>query len=256
MKKSILRFLLILCGLQLFAVSSADKNNNSQTGETKMISFASDSFKIKDKELKIYFIGHGTLLMDYAGKIIHIDPVSAEADYSELPAADLILITHQHGDHLDPATVKKITKSSTIIIADGESAKKLEDAQVMKNGDTKTVIGIGIEAVPAYNTTAGRSNFHPKGRDNGYILNFDGFRVYVAGDTEDTPEMKALKNIDVAFLPMNQPYTMLPEQVAAAARAIKPAVLYPYHYGDTDTAQLVRLLKDDKDIDVRIRELQ
>jgi L-ascorbate metabolism protein UlaG (beta-lactamase superfamily) len=123
----------------------------------------------------------------------------------------------------------------------------------MKNGDVKTVAGIHIEAVPAYNP---EKQFHPKGNGNGYVMTFGDKRVYVAGDTENVPEIKTLKNIDVAFLPMNLPFTMTPEQVADLAKAIRPKVLYPYHYGNTDPNQLVNLLKDEKGIEVRIRNLK
>ena len=130
------------------------------------------------------------------------------------------------------------------------------EAQILHNGEDTTIAGVKIEAVPAYNTTSGRSRFHPKDRDNGYILNLGNERVYIAGDTEDTPEMKDLKNITIAFLPMNQPYTMIPEQVAAAAMAFRPKILYPYHFGNSDTDALTALLEKEKDIDVRIRDLK
>lgn len=129
----------------------------------------------------------------------------------------------------------------------------------MKNGDRKTVQGMEIEAVPAYNVVHMRSEgqpFHPKGVGNGYVITFGDKRVYVAGDTEDIPEMKALKGIHVAFLPMNLPYTMTPEMTAKAARIIRPAILYPYHFGDTDTSRIVDLLKAEKDIEVRIRSMK
>jgi L-ascorbate metabolism protein UlaG (beta-lactamase superfamily) len=135
----------------------------------------------------------------------------------------------------------------------------IEGSIILKNGDTQTIQDIKIEAVPAYNIKHMRSEnspFHPKGEGNGYVLTFSDKRVYVAGDTENTPEMKALKNIDVAFLPMNLPYTMTPEMVADAASAFKPRVLYPYHFGNTDTSQLVELLKDTPEIEVRIRNLK
>jgi len=135
----------------------------------------------------------------------------------------------------------------------------VEGGLVMKNGDTKTVGGLKIEAVPAYNIVHKRETgqpFHPKGVGNGYIITFGDKRVYVAGDTENIPEMKNIKNIDVAFLPMNLPYTMTPEMAADAARMIKPRVLYPYHYGETDTSKLVALLKDTKEIEVRIRKMK
>jgi L-ascorbate metabolism protein UlaG (beta-lactamase superfamily) len=126
----------------------------------------------------------------------------------------------------------------------------------MKNGDKKTVDGMEIEAVPAYNTTKGREMYHPKGRDNGYIVTFGNKRVYIAGDTEDIPEMATFKNIDIAFLPMNQPYTMTPEQVVHAVQMIHPKILYPYHTGDTDVSKLKALLANDKNVDLRIRKMQ
>jgi L-ascorbate metabolism protein UlaG (beta-lactamase superfamily) len=129
----------------------------------------------------------------------------------------------------------------------------------MKNGDVKTVGGLKIEAVPAYNIVHMRDQgqpFHPKGVGNGYVITFGDKRVYVAGDTENIPEMKNIKNIDVAFLPMNLPYTMTPEMAADAAKMIRPKILYPYHYGETDTSKLVALLKDTKEIEVRIRNMK
>ena len=129
----------------------------------------------------------------------------------------------------------------------------------MANGDVKTVQGFRIEAVPAYNIVHEQSAgnpFHPKGRGNGYVITFSDKRVYIAGDTENTPEMKRLRDIDVAFLPMNLPYTMTPEMVADAAKAFKPKILYPYHYGQTDPNKLVDLLKNSKDIEVRIRKMR
>jgi L-ascorbate metabolism protein UlaG (beta-lactamase superfamily) len=214
-----------------------------------------DSFPVQGGSLKITFLGHGTLMLDCNGWIIHVDPVSAEADYAALPPADLVLVTHEHGDHLDAAAVARITRPGTVIVANPASAGRLRGAVALRNGESTTVDSVKIEALPAYNTSPGRERFHPKGRDNGYLLTIGGKRVYIAGDTEETPEMRALKNIDIAFLPMNQPYTMTPEQVAKAARAFKPRVLYPYHTGETDTAQLAALLEG-KGVEVRIRSLQ
>ena len=167
-----------------------------------------------------------------------------------------ILITHEHGDHLDPKAIQAVEKSDTEIIANENSQKKLGKGKVLKNGDTDTSISyMKIEAVPAYNTTPGRDKYHPRHRDNGYILTFDGLRVYIAGDTEDIPEMKDLKDIDIAFLPVNQPYTMTVPQAAKAAKMFSPKILYPYHYGDTKIGELKDALKGNG-IDVRIRELQ
>ncbi len=216
-------------------------------------SFQSDSIKTSGGDLKMTFIGHGSLMFEYAGDVIFIDPASMFADYSTFPKADLILITHEHADHWDAKALGAITKPETKLIVNQGLASQLPNGIVMKNGDSKTVLGIGIEAVPAYNPG---KQFHPKGNGNGYVLTFADKRVFVAGDTENTPEIKALKNIDVAFLPMNQPYTMTPEQVADVAKAMRPKIVYPYHFSNTDTSQLVNLLKDETGIEVRIRDLK
>lgn len=221
--------------------------------------FEEDIITTSKGGLKITFIGHATLMFTFAGKIIHVDPVSREADYSQLPKADLILLTHEHGDHLDTKAIDIIRQEKTDLILTEKCTEKVEGGIIMKNGDVKTVQGLKIEAVPAYNIVHKRGSgapYHPKGHGNGYVIAFADKRVYVAGDTENTPEMKALKNIDIAFLPMNLPYTMTPEMVADAAKAFRPNILYPYHYGDTDTSRVVELLKDVKEIEVRIRKMR
>jgi L-ascorbate metabolism protein UlaG (beta-lactamase superfamily) len=221
--------------------------------------FASDVMKTGAGDLEITFIGHGTLMFTFEGKVIHVDPVVQYADYGKLPKADLILITHEHRDHLDLKAVESLRKPGTQVVVNKAAAGQAPGGLVMANGEVKTVAGLTIEAVPAYNLVHKRDSgepFHPKGQGNGYVITFGGKRVYVAGDTENTPEMKALPNIDIAFLPMNLPYTMTPEMVADAARAFKPKVLYPYHFGKTDTAKLVALLKDHPNIEVRIRKME
>jgi len=220
------------------------------------VPFERDQFQTAQGPLEITFIGHGTLMFSWNDRVIHIDPVGQYADYSKLPKADLILITHEHGDHLDPKAIEQILKPTTSIVLNPNSAAKLGKGKAIKNGETMEVLGISIRAVPAYNTTAGRDRYHPRGRDNGYVLQFSGLTVYVAGDVEDIPEMKDLTGIDIAFLPMNQPYTMTPAQVASAARVIRPKVLYPYHFGDTPTQELVALLKEERGIDLRIRKMK
>jgi len=215
--------------------------------------YQTDVLKTSGGDLQITCIGHGTLMFTYAGKVIHVDPVSMYGDYAGLPKADLILITHEHGDHLDAKAIQAVSTANTVVVINPGSAKALPNATVIRNGESKALAGINLEAVPAYNP---EKAFHPKGNGNGYILTFGDKRVYVAGDTENAPELKSLKNIDVAFLPMNQPYTMTPEQVADLAKAIRPKVLYPYHFGNTDTAALTDLLKGEKGIEVRIRELK
>jgi len=210
-------------------------------------------------DLAITFIGHGSLMFAYGGKTIHVDPYSSQADYASLPKADILLITHEHGDHLDAAAIRHVRTSGTRVVLTGAAAKKVEGGTVMKNGDRIDVADIAIEAVPAYNIAHKRpdgSPFHPKGIGNGYVLTFGDRRVYVAGDTENIPEMKNLKDIAVAFLPVNLPYTMTLNMAADAARTIGPGILYPYHYGETAIAKLTELLKGEKRIEVRIRAMK
>lgn len=237
----------------LLMVVSITSTCNSQEA------FEEDIISTSEGDLKITFIGHGTLMFTFGGKVIHVDPVSGEADYSKLPKADMILVTHDHGDHLDARAINTISKTGTKVIFTSICAEKSGgiEGSVMSNGDVTTILDLKIEAVPAYNIIHLRSGnpFHPKGDGNGYIITFGDKRVYVAGDTENTPEMKALKEIDIAFLPMNLPYTMSPEMVADAAKAFRPKILYPYHYGNTDTGILLELLKDYKEIEVRIRDM-
>jgi L-ascorbate metabolism protein UlaG (beta-lactamase superfamily) len=209
-------------------------------------------------DLKVTFIGHASLMFEFGGNVIYSDPVGQFGDYSKLPKADLILAAHEHGDHFDPETIKKISKAGTKVVMTPLCAAKMAGGIVLKNGEEATVEGIRIEAVPAYNIVHMRSPgvpYHPKGAGNGYVLTFGDKRVYVAGDTENIPEMKGFGRIDVAFLPMNLPYTMTPEMVAEVARMLKPKILYPYHTTDTDTSRLQPLLKDEKGIEIRIRRM-
>jgi L-ascorbate metabolism protein UlaG (beta-lactamase superfamily) len=209
--------------------------------------------------LEVTFVGHGSLFFRFGGKVLHVDPYGKLADYAALPKADVVLLTHAHGDHLDPAALATVRTVTTKLVVAPACKEKVEGATVLPNGEVTTVEGVRVEAVPAYNLVAKRpdgSPFHPKGEGNGYVLAFGKTRVYVAGDTENVPEMKALEGIDVAFLPMNLPYTMTPEMVADAARAFRPRVLYPYHFGDTDPQKLVSLLADEKGIEVRVRKMK
>lgn len=217
----------------------------------------SDAIKTKGDDLEITGVGHASLIFKFSGKVIHVDPFSKMGDYSKLPKADLILITHEHPDHLDTRALKEIVTDRTKVISTEAAAAKVKGALIMRNGDIKTVNGLKIEAVPAYNLVHKRGSgepFHPKGRGNGYVITFGDKRVYVAGDTENTPEMKSLKEIDVAFLPVNIPYTMKAEMVVDAAKAFKPKVLYPYHndLGGSDLPKLKGLMKGVQGIDFRI----
>jgi L-ascorbate metabolism protein UlaG (beta-lactamase superfamily) len=221
--------------------------------------FETDTITTSAGNLQITFIGHASLMLRFDGKIIHVDPFDQLADYGQFPKADLVLLTHEHRDHLSPGALKKARTGKTVVVLTRLCAEQVTGGTVMKNGDVLTIMGIRIEAVPAYNLVHKRPDgalYHPRGDGNGYVLTFGDKRVYIAGDTENTPEMKALKNIDYAFLPMNLPYTMTPEMVADGARAFKPKVLYPYHYGDSDTSRLVTLLKDAPGIEVRVRRMK
>lgn len=233
-----------------FSVMTACADNNCSC----------DTFKTPGgKEVVITAIKHASMRISFDGKEIQVDPVTMmgqKTDYGLMPKADYILVTHEHGDHLDKVAVAQLEKAGTVIVTNANSAKILGKGRVMHNGDTLTLAnGIQLQAVPAYNITPGHTQFHPKGRDNGFILTLDGLRIYIAGDTEDIEEMKEIKDVDIAFLPTNQPYTMTPEQTARVARIIRPKVLFPYHYSDTPIERVMELLKGE-DIDVRIRNYQ
>ena len=221
--------------------------------------FEKDVIQTSAGDVEITFIGHGTLILTFDGKTIHVDPYSRLTDYSSLQDADMILLTHEHGDHLDVNALSHIRTDNTVVVLTAACAERVDGGIIMNNGDAQTVAGIVIEAVPAYNLVNKRSDgtpFHPKGVGNGYILTFGNTRIYIAGDTENTPEMKALENIDYAFLPMNLPYTMSPEMVADAVEAFKPRVVYPYHFGETDTSALTALLVNNEYTEVRLRQMK
>jgi L-ascorbate metabolism protein UlaG (beta-lactamase superfamily) len=221
-------------------------------------SFETDVFPTSAGDMSITFLGHASLLLTFNGKNIFIDPFGQVADYTTLPKADLVLCTHEHRDHLDPQALAAIRNPATQLVLNPAGVSQVEDSIAIRNGEKQTVGGLPIEAVPAYNILHKREDgnlFHPKGIGNGYILTFGDKRVYLAGDTENIPEMKNLHDIDIAFLPMNLPYTMTPEMVVDAARMFMPGILYPYHFGNTDTSKLVELLKADKGIEVRIRKM-
>jgi L-ascorbate metabolism protein UlaG (beta-lactamase superfamily) len=204
--------------------------------------------------VRLTIINHASFVIEQPGQVIYVDPVGADR-YEGLPQPDLILITHSHGDHMDPAAVAKLKKAGTVILGPEAVAKGVPGTTVIRNGETRQVGDTTVEAVPAYNLKRGPSAgtfYHPKGEGNGYVLAFNGRRAYIAGDTEAIPEMKALKNIEVAFLPMNSP-TMPPEEVAEAARLFNPLILYPYHSRGSDTAVLQKALEG-TGIQVRIRD--
>ncbi len=240
------KWITITFGLFLFVFLA-----NAQT-------FEKDNFETSKGELTITFIGHATLMMQFNGKTIHIDPVWNYADYNKLPKADLILVTHDHGDHLDVNAIKTLLNPGTEVVLTEKCAEKYPDGKIMKNGESATFAGIQVKAVPAYNiqNVRGPGNpYHPKGVGNGYVLQFGDKKVYVAGDTENVPEMANLKDIDIAFLPMNLPFTMTPEMVVEAVKLFHPKILYPYHFGKTDIDHFLELMKNQTGTEVRVRKL-
>jgi L-ascorbate metabolism protein UlaG (beta-lactamase superfamily) len=218
--------------------------------------------------LVIHPVHHATLLMQWNGKTVYVDPVGGVKPFAEVPKPDLVLVTHIHFDHFDPKTLEAILPAGdrTVIVAPKSVAEKFPETlrsktrvRILTNGEKTEAAGIAIEAVPAYNTTPGKEKFHPKGRDNGYVLTMGGKRVYIAGDSEDTPEMRVLKGIDVAFLPMNLPYTMSVEKAADAIRQFKPKIVYPYHYRShdgtkADFGQLKKLVGEGSGVEIRVRD--
>ena len=206
--------------------------------------------------VKLHALVHASICIEYDGKTVYIDPVAKlrdrTVDYETLPKADIVLVTHEHFDHYDTATLKALACKN--LVMNNRCVELYGSGTAMSNGERLTLDGdILLEAVPAYNTTAEHLQFHPKGRDNGYILTLDGLRLYIAGDTEDIPEMSNIKDIDIAFLPCNQPFTMTPEQLVRAAKTVQPKVLFPYHYGETDVSGIPVQLPG---TDVRIRHYE
>lgn len=217
--------------------------------------FGADVLPTSAGEVRITPVRHGTVLLEIAGKAWCVDPWS-QADLSSLPKADVILVTDIHGDHMDPKAIDQLKKADTVIVAPDAVAKTVDEARALANGESATVAGVKIEAVSMYNLKRGPEPgkfFHDKGRGNGYVLNIGDKRVYFSGDTEVTPEMRALKNIDVAFVCMNLPYTMSPEEAAEGVRTFQPKVVYPYHYRDSDLGKFKAALAETP-IEVRLRE--
>lgn len=214
---------------------------------------SADEFPTSAGPLRITPIQHASLMLQAGGKVLYVDP--AQGKYEGLPQADYILITDIHGDHLAPAIINKLKKSDTVILAPQAVADKVPGCTVISNGETKPIGAFKVEAIPMYNLkpAANGTVFHEKGRGNGYVLTYGGKRFYFSGDTAGTPEMKGLRNIDVAFVCMNMPYTMPPEEAAEAVRAFHPAIVYPYHYSGSDLSVFQKALAG-SGIEVRLRD--
>lgn len=223
--------------------------------------YPSDEVQINGRNLKLTFFAHASIAIEYEGRVIYVDPVKENAEYEKLPKADMILVTHSHYDHFDMAAIEAVQKEDTRILLDKTSAEGFQgDCYTMLPGAVAEPFeDIRVEAVAAYNTSEHQLQFHPKEREDcGYVVTLGGdVRIYVSGDTEPTPEQAALQNIDIAFICVNQPYTMTPEQAVAAVKAVQPKIYYPYHYGQVDDPTDVEALKKMLEgvTDVRIRPL-
>jgi L-ascorbate metabolism protein UlaG (beta-lactamase superfamily) len=214
---------------------------------------APENFTTSAGTLQLTPIQHASLMIQAGGKVLYVDPV--QGSYDGLPQADYILVTDIHGDHLSVPILNKLKKTDTVIVAPKAVAAQLAGARVVSNGEKTTIGPFAVEAVAMYNLTRGPSAgqlYHDKGRGNGYIVTYGGKRFYFSGDTEAIPEMKALRNIDVAFVCMNLPYTMTPQEAAEAVRAFHPAVVYPYHYMGSDLTAFAKAL-DGSGVEVRLR---
>ena len=248
--------LFVVSGL-LFGMAAIGAAQGQRGPQPPFKPAAADTLKANGGDIKITPVNHAGVMFQYAGKVIYADPVG---NYSELPKADLILITDIHGDHLNAGAIAQLKKDGTVIVAPSAVAKTVTEAKVVDPGASTDVklgnVDVKIDTIPMYNITRGPAAgqlFHTKGRGDGFIVNIGGKRIYLAGDTECIPEMKALKNIDVAFIPMNLPYTMTPPEAAECAKAFKPAVVYPYHYMGTDTQQFADAMKGTAGVEVRLR---
>jgi L-ascorbate metabolism protein UlaG (beta-lactamase superfamily) len=215
-------------------------------------------------ELRLTPLYHGSVMLEFGGKVIHVDPWS-QTDYVGLPAADLIVITHTHADHLDRAAVDKLKKPGTLIVSTPAGVDTLNcapacgEVESVSDSEQKTVMGIEITGVPMYNLVQGSAPgkpFHHKGVGSGYILGFGDTRVYFSGDTECTPEMKALTNITIAFLAMNPPRTMSTIEAAGCAKAFRPKIVYPYHYRGSKPEEFAGALQGVPGVEVRLRKLE
>lgn len=236
--------------LELGLVSAASVGLSALWPQVAFAQEGTDTYPGEGGDITIHPIQHASFVMMVPGLVIYNDPIGGGAAYEGQPPADLILITHEHGDHFDPETLTALAGDDTRLITNPAVLGMLPEnlkakAQALVNGESTTVGDLSIDAIPAYNTTADRLQYHPQGRDNGYVLTTAGKRIYIAGDTEDIPEMRALENIDIAFVPMNLPFTMDEAQAASGVGAFGPGVVYPYHYRGSDIDKFEKLLAEE-----------
>lgn len=252
---------LLICAAAFFAVEGCSRSARTTTPdalETRRapgLESTSDILPTEAGPLRIVPVWHGSFRLELGETVIWVDPWSKGP--LEGPKADLVLVTDIHPDHYDPGGLAAVKKEGSVLVAPPVVAEKAPEAIVLENGESKEIAGIRVTALPMYNLERGPEPgklYHEKGRGNGYLLEMAGARIYIAGDTECTEEMRALEDIDLAFVPMNLPYTMTPEEAAACVRAFSPRVVYPYHYRGSDLGVFEAALADREDIQVRIRD--
>ena len=217
------------------------------------------SFETDAGTLNVTPLGHASVRLELGDMVIHVDPYSDVADYSQQPDADWVWVTHEHGDHLDPAAIAEVSTDTTRYLMDSHTAEAsgLDDVTLMANGDSLELGDFTVYAVPAYNVVRERDNgqkYHPESWYNGFVLEIGDFRLHFGGDTECVPELADLGNLTVSFLPINLPYTMPPEEAAACFRILNPEIAVPYHQGEFDP-QIVADLLADTDIEVKVLSL-
>ena len=268
MRKTLILFTIVVATCLVISCSAKNKENrdDKENKDTVLVQSGkvvpTDVYSTGEDSLYVTLVGHGSLMFEYEGKIIHIDPYSQVVDYSKLPKADLIIITHEHSDHLDTAAINAIKTDSTSFIVSQVCHDMLGYGTVISNNQDTSWNGIPISAFPAYNIVHKKPDgdfYHPKGRGNAYALKFGKKLVYVGGDTENIPELETIaakqgQVVDIAFLPKNLPYTMTDEMFIDAAEKLNPKVLYPYHFSEFDTAKISTVLKG-KDIELKVRPM-
>lgn len=251
-------FVNISCGSSTNKESDTETIKDENMNDSLKNNIPADTYATEKGDLKVTLVGHGSVMFEFDGKIIHVDPYSEVANYELLPKADLIILTHEHFDHLDVSAINSIKKADTRTILSQICYDSLKYGDVMNNGDQLDFNGISIKAVPAYNMINKRPSgefYHPKGRGNGYVFTFGDKKVYIAGDTENIPEMKELKDsIYIAFMPKNLPYTMTDEMFIDASKNVNPTYLYPYHYSEFDEAKISNALSE-TDIKLQVRPM-
>ena len=248
--------MLVLAGCTSAPEPAAEESTQPEVAAAPAPMLTGDQIPTDNGDLILVPLAHATFAMEWNGSIIYVDPTGGAELFEGMPGPDLILITDIHGDHLNAETLEAVVEADTAIVAPAAVIEQLPEALAsmaspLANGDETSLLGLTVRAIPMYNLTEERLGYHEMGRGNGYVVTMGGKRVYISGDTEDIPEMRALENIDVAFVCFNLPFTMTEEQAASAVAEFAPAIMYPYHYGESDVDLFVELLGEDSGVEVR-----